>query len=313
MESGLKEKISIVIPVYNEESSVAELYREITEVFQKLRYDYEIIFIDDGSTDKTLNELKKLASVKIISFARNFGKSQALQAGFDEAEGDYIVTLDGDLQDDPNEIPKFIEKLESGFDLVCGWKQKRADSFGKRIASKIANSITRKMTGIDIHDMNCCFKFYKREAIKNLFLYGDMHRYIPSLVSGMGFSVGEVAINHRPRRYGKSKYGFGRFVSSIFDFITLIFLRRFTDRPMHFFGLFGIILSLAGFIILVYESWLKIFHGFLIGSRPALLLGVLMIVVGLQLFSLGFIGELIIRQSSSEKKNFVVKEKIIKN
>lgn len=313
MEFKSSRKISIVIPVYNEDGSVAELHKEIVEVFQKLNRAYEIIFVDDGSTDKTLDELKKLAPVQIISFARNFGKSQALQAGFNEAKGDYIITLDGDLQDDPHEIPKFIEKLESGFDLVCGWKQKRADSFSKRFASKIANSIARKMTGINIHDMNCCFKIYKREAVKSLFLYGDMHRYIPSLVSGMGFLVSEVMINHRPRHYGESKYGPSRFVNSIFDFTTLIFLRKFIDRPMHFFGLFGIILSFIGFIILAYESWLKIFHGFLIGSRPSLLLGVLMIVVGSQLFSLGFIGELIIRQSSSEKRNFVVKEKIIKN
>ncbi|MBI2627849.1 MAG: glycosyltransferase family 2 protein [Candidatus Niyogibacteria bacterium] len=306
-------KISIVIPVYNEENSVAELHREIVEVFQGLKHDYEIIFIDDGSTDKTLAELKKLVFVRIISFARNFGKSQALQAGFDEAQGDYIITLDGDLQDDPHEIPKFLEKLEGGFDLVCGWKQKRADSLSRRFASKIANSIARKMTGIDIHDMNCCFKIYKKETAKSLSLYGDMHRYIPSIVSGMGFLVGETAINHRPRRYGDSKYGFGRFASSIFDFITLIFLRRFTDRPMHFFGLIGIILSSAGVIILAFLSWRKIFYGLLLAGRPSLLLGILMVIVGLQLFLLGFISELIIRQSSSEKRNFVVKEKIIRN
>lgn len=304
-------QISIVIPSYNEEKSVGELYKEIVSVMDSLGYIYEIIFIDDGSTDETLNTLRKLSPITIISFSKNFGKSQALQAGFDCASGDYIITLDSDLQDNPEEIPRFIEKLKIGNDLVCGWKKNRVDSFSKKFASKIANSVTRVFTGTHIHDMNCGFKLYKREVAKNLSLYGDMHRYIPSIVSSMGFSVDEVVVNHRERRYGKSKYGIKRFSNSIFDFITLIFLRKFTDRPMHFFGLFGMILSFTGTVILVYLTWIKIFENISIGNRPLLLLGVLLVVVGLQFLSLGFIGELIIRQSSTQNKNFIVKEKII--
>lgn len=310
MESSAK-RISIVVPVYNEEGSVAILHKEIADAMRPLGHSYEIIFIDDGSADGTLAELKKLSPVKAISFARNFGKSQALQAGFDEADGDYVITLDGDLQDDPREIPRFVEALKSNLDLVCGWKHKRADSFSRRIASKIANSAARVFTGIDVHDMNCGFKIYKSAVAKSLNLYGDMHRYIPSVASSNGFAVGEIAVNHRPRRFGKTKYGFGRFMNSFFDFTTLIFLRRFTDRPMHFFGLFGSALFMLGVLILTYLSWEKFFQGALIGNRPLLLLGVLLVVVGFQSFSLGFIGELIIRQSASDRRNFVVKEKIV--
>lgn len=310
MES-VDKKISIVIPVYNEEGSVAILHKEIADVMRPLGYPYEIIFVDDGSIDGTLTELKKLSPVKAVSFTRNFGKSQALRAGFDEAKGDYIITLDGDLQDDPREIPRFVEALKSDLDLVCGWKHKRADPFSRRVASKIANSAARVFTGINVHDMNCGFKIYKSTVAKSLDLYGDMHRYIPSVASSSGFTVGEIAVNHRPRKFGKTKYGLGRFINSFFDFTTLIFLRRFTDRPMHFFGLFGSILFTFGVLILTYLSWEKIFQGALIGNRPLLLLGVLLVVVGFQSFSLGFIGELTIRQSASDRRNFVVKEKIV--
>lgn len=310
MESADK-KISIVIPVYNEEGSVAILHKEIMDALRPFDYSYEIIFIDDGSTDGTLTEMKKLSPVKIISFSRNFGKSQALQAGFDEAEGNYIITLDGDLQDDPHEIPRFVDALKPNIDLVCGWKRDRKDPLSRRIASKIANSIAHRFTGIDIHDMNCCFKIYRREAAKSLRLYGDMHRYIPSVVSSKGFIVGEIEVNHRPRRFGETKYGFGRFINSFFDFTTLIFLRRFIDRPMHFFGFLGSIIFAFGVVVLGYLSWIKIVEGAFIGSRPLLLLGVLLIVVGFQSFSLGFIGELIIRQSASGRRNFVIKEKVI--
>ncbi|OGZ28056.1 MAG: hypothetical protein A2931_04285 [Candidatus Niyogibacteria bacterium RIFCSPLOWO2_01_FULL_45_48] len=301
--------LSIVVPVYNEENSVSILHKEILDILNPLNRSYEVIFVDDGSTDRTLEELKKLSPAKIISFSRNFGKSQALQAGFDEADGNHIVTLDSDLQDDPREIPRFIEKIQSGHDLICGWKQKRADSFSRRFASKIANVAARHMTGIKIHDMNCGFKIYKSQVAKSLHLYGDMHRYIPSVASSMGFSVGEMAVNHRPRQFGASKYGFGRFINSSFDFITLIFLRRFTDRPMHLFGLFGSVLFMLGVLVLGYLSWEKIFYGAAIGGRPLLLLGALLVIVGFQSFSLGFIGELTIRQNR-EGRQFNIKEKI---
>ena len=304
--------ISIIIPVFNEEKSVKRLHEEITAVMKKLDYFYEIIFVDDGSTDETLAELKKLFPVKVISLTKNFGKSQALQAGFDQAGGDYLITLDGDLQDDPEEIPNFIKALGRGADLVCGWKYRRLDSFGRRFFSTLANGMTKFFTKTAVHDMNCCYKGYKKKVIKELRLFGDMHRYIPAIVSDSGFIVGEIKVNHRPRSYGKSKYGLKRLLNGLFDFITLLFLRRFIDRPMHFFGLYGLILSFAGFIILVYLTWLKIFQGSLIGGRPLLFLGVLALVVGVQSFSLGCLGELLIRQSGSAKKNYVIKEKVNK-
>ena len=305
-------KISIIIPVYNEEKSVRQLHGEIKAVMGKLEYAYEIIFIDDGSDDETLVELKKLAPITVISFTRNFGKSQALQAGFNEAIGDYIITLDGDLQDDPAEIINFIKLLEGGFDLVCGWKYKRLDGFGRKFVSLIANGITQYFTKTKVHDINCCFKGYKKRVAKQLHLFGDMYRYIPVVVSDLGYSISEVKVNHRPRRYGQSKYGLKRLINGLFDFITLMFLRRFIDRPMYFFGFYGLILFLLGFVILLYLSWVKIFQQALIGGRPLLFLGVLLIVVGVQSFSLGCLGELLIRQGSSDKKNYVIKEKVKK-
>src|SRR3989344_3542532 len=263
MSNQNQKLISFVIPVYNEEGSVGELHREIVMAMKRMpQFQYEIIFVDDGSTDTTLEELKKLSPVKIISFSRNFGKSQGLQAGFDVAKGYYVFTLDGDLQDDPNEIPNFLNKMQKdNIDLVCGWKQRRADTAPKRIVSRFANFVTRVITGVKIHDMNCCFKLYRAPVMQSLRLYGDMHRFIPSIVTRFGFLVDEVPINHRSRRYGKSKYGIGRLAAGSFDFLTLIFLRKFTDRPMHFFGLLGAIMGIAGSVALFYLAWIRLFDG----------------------------------------------------
>ena len=293
--------ISVVIPVFNEKESVKTLHAELLSVLKELKEPFEIIFIDDGSTDGTAAELKKLKPVHLITFARNFGKSQALQAGFRKALGGYIFTMDGDLQDDPNEIPRFLEHIKSGpYDLVCGWKQHRLDSAAKRIVSKIANGLTRFFTGANVHDMNCGFKLYRREVATTLNLYGDMHRYIPALVVTQGFHISELPVHHRERKFGVSKYGnFRRFLKSFFDFITLLLTQRFIDRPMHLFGIIGTASSLIGFITLAYLSYEKIFIGVLIGNRPLLLLGVLLVVVGIQLFSLGFLGELLIRQNTN--------------
>ncbi len=296
--------ISIVIPVFNEKESVAALHAELVSVLKDLKESFEIIFIDDGSTDGTLSELKKLKPVRIISFSRNFGKSQALQAGFRAARGDYIFTMDSDLQDDPAEIPRFLEKMkETGAELICGWKQKRLDSFLKRVASKVANGLTRFFTGTKVHDMNCCFKLYRREVAETLNLYGEMHRYIPSLVAAHGFRIDELPIHHRERKFGVSKYGnFRRLSKSFFDFITLLLIRRFIDRPMHFFGIMGTFFSIVGIIILTYLTYIKLAHNVLIGNRPLLTLGVLLVVIGVQLFSSGFLGELLIR--SNQKQTF---------
>ncbi len=314
MKNISKIKISVVIPVYNEEESVTKLHEELLAVLSSLNQNFEIIFIDDGSTDDTLVELKKLKPIRILSFSKNFGKSQALQAGFRVASGDFIFTMDGDLQDDPNEIHNLIKKMEEGkFDLVCGWKRNRLDSLPKRMVSKIANGFTRFFTGTTVHDMNCGFKLYRKEVAKGLDLYADMHRYIPALVAASGFQIAEVPVNHRERRFGVSKYGnFRRFFKSFFDFITLLLMRSFVDRPMHFFGIMGSTFSFIGTGILAYLVYIKLFSDAAIGNRPLLLLGILLVVIGIQLFSSGFLGELIIRQKK-ENTIFTVREEFKQN
>lgn len=305
-------KISVVIPVYNEQESVALLHRELVSILSGLNHSYEIVFVDDGSTDNTLFELKKLKPVRIVSFARNFGKSLALQAGFNVATGEYLFTMDGDLQDDPAEIPHFLEEIKKGGDLIVGWKQNRLDGTSKGLVSKIANLVTGWVTGAYVHDMNCGYKLYKRDVAKGLVLTGDHHRYIPAIVASKGYKVSEKKINHRKRMFGKSKYGnFSRFLKSFFDFIALVLLSRFGNKPMHLFGIFGSITGFFGFIILVYMSWLIIVKGEFVGDRPLLLLGILLVVVGFQSIVTGFLGELIVRQSG-EKHGYTIKEDITK-
>ena len=292
--------ISVVIPVYNEEESVRELHRELVSVLDGLGAPSEIIFVDDGSTGGTLAALKALSPARVIAFARNFGKSQALMAGFRAASGEHVFTMDGDLQDDPHEMSNFLKAhAETGADLIVGWKQRRQDGAVKNLVSRFANSITRLLTGTSVHDMNCGFKLYQREAAAALDLSGDLHRYIPALLSMRGFRVIELPISHRRRRFGVSKYGnLRRLPKSFFDLVTLVLLQRFTDRPMHMFGIIGSALSLIGVMMLAYLSYLKLVLGETIGNRPLLLLGVLLVVIGIQLFSSGFLGELIIRQRS---------------
>jgi glycosyltransferase involved in cell wall biosynthesis len=291
---------------------VAKLHVELLGVFTPLGKSFEIIFVNDGSTDGTASELKKLKPLHLISFTRNFGKSQALQAGFRVAKGDYIFTMDGDLQDDPAEIPNFLEKIKDGSDLVVGWKQNRLDGMSKVFVSKIANLITGWATGAHVHDMNCCYKLYKNEVAKGLVLTGDHHRYIPAIVASKGYKVSELKINHRKRKFGKSKYGnFGRFFRSFFDFITIVLLGRFSDKPMHLFGIFGFVTGFIGFAILVYMSWLIIVENELVGDRPLLLLGILLVVVGFQSFTSGFLGELVTHQSSGNQY-YVINEDITK-
>lgn len=303
--------ISVIIPVYNERESVALLHTELLAVLRETGESFEIIFVDDGSTDGTAEEIKKLNPVRAILFARNFGKSQALMAGFRAARGENIFTIDGDLQDDPKEIPKFLEAARrTGADVIVGWKQARADSVAKRAVSKIANGLTRLLTATTVHDMNCGFKLYRSEAAKAIDLYGDMHRYIPALITALGFRVDEMPVRHRERRYGVSKYGnFRRFFKSFFDFVTLLLMRSFVDRPMHMFGIIGMAFSVCGAAVLAYLAYLKLAFGEAIGSRPLLLLGVLLVVIGIQLFSSGFLGELIIRQGG-RRNVYTIREEI---
>ena len=290
--------VSVVIPVFNERESVRPLADELLTVLRGLGRRTEVVFVDDGSTDGTSEILADLASrepeITTVRLRRNFGKAAALMAGFREARGDAIVTIDGDLQDDPTEIPRLLAELEAGADLVSGWKRDRQDPFGKRAASKVFNTVTAKMSGVDLHDLNCGFKAYRAEVVESLSLTGDQYRYIPVLAADEGFRVTELAVNHRARRYGRSKYGFERYLRGLLDLLTILFIGRFRQRPMHLFGGAGMLFIASGVVICLYLAVLKIF-GEAIGGRPLLLLGVLLIVVGVQLFTIGLVSEMIQR------------------
>lgn len=314
--------VSFVIPVYNESESLRELHKLIVENVQKIKnasddsiVEYEILFVDDGSTDDSVNIIKNIHEVDpcvhLISFRKNFGKSAALQAGFRNVHGDIVITMDSDLQDDPNEIPKFIEKISEGYDLVSGWKHNRQDPAEKRLPSKLFNATTSKMSGIKLHDFDCCYKAYRREVIDSIDVYGEMHRYLPVIAYRHGFSnIAEIEVHHNKRKYGHSKYGFKRYFHGLFDYITTSFLLKYRNSPMYFFGKIGFIFGLIGFAICVYMSVLH-FMGQAIGNRPLLFLGVLLMVVGFQWFSIGIIGEMMnsmnVRSSYNENH---IKEKL---
>lgn len=289
--------LSIVIPVFNEDGSLPSLHNEIKSVMVSEKYKYELIFIDDGSTDQSLAVLKELKvsdnNIKIISFRKNFGKAAALQSAFLYAKGEYIITMDADLQDDPNEIPRMIEKLDKGFDLVSGWKFNRLDPLEKRLPSKLFNKITSVLSGVDLHDFNCGFKAYKKEVIKDIDIYGELHRYIPVLAHRKGFKITEIKVNHLKRQYGKSKYGFERYLRGLFDSMSTSFLLKYYDKPMHFFGKIGLLSFLSGGGICLYLA-IEWFRGISIGTRPLLLLGILLIILGVQFVSTGFLGDMIV-------------------
>jgi glycosyltransferase involved in cell wall biosynthesis len=290
--------VSVVIPVYNERESVRPLAQELLVVLRRLGRRSEVLFVDDGSTDGTSEALADLATaepeIAVVRLRRNFGKAAALMAGFREARGDAIVTIDGDLQDDPAEIPRLLAELEAGADLVSGWKRERQDSWSKRTASRVFNGVTARMSGVALHDLNCGFKAYRAEVVRSLALTGDQYRYIPVLAANEGFRVSELPVNHRPRRFGSSKYGFERYLRGFLDLLTILFIGRFRQRPMHLFGGAGMLLIAGGVVICAYLAVLRL-AGEGIGNRPLLLLGVLMIVVGVQLFTIGLVSEMIQR------------------
>ena len=290
--------VSVVLPVYNERESVRPLAQELLAVLRTLGRRTEVLFVDDGSTDGTSEVLADLAAaepeIAVVRLRRNFGKAAALMAGFREAQGDAIVTIDGDLQDDPAEIPRLLTELEAGADLVSGWKRERQDSWSKRAASRVFNAVTSRMSGVPLHDLNCGFKAYRAEVVRSLALTGDQYRYIPVLAANEGFRVRELAVNHRPRSFGSSKYGLERYVRGFLDLLTILFVGRFRQRPMHLFGGAGMLLIAAGVVICAYLAVLRL-AGEGIGNRPLLLLGVLMIVVGVQLFTIGLVSEMIQR------------------
>ncbi len=290
--------ISLVIPLLNEEHSLRELTDKIIEALSDK--SFEIIFVDDGSEDESWRTIKELCGendfVKGIRFRRNHGKSDALQAGFDQAIGKYIITLDADLQDDPFEIPELIEMLRDGADLVSGWKKERHDPISKTVPSRFFNAVTRFTTGIKLHDFNCGLKAYRREVIESIYLYGEMHRYVPLLAKWQGFDkIDEKVVKHHPRKHGKTKFGISRFLNGFLDLVTLLFVSRYMQQPMHFFGSIGVLILLIGGAISSYLAYIKIFLGEPLGNRPLLFLGILLIVVGVQFFSIGFLGEMINR------------------
>jgi glycosyltransferase involved in cell wall biosynthesis len=288
--------ISVVVPVYNEERSVALLFDELHSALQQVGQPWEAIFVDDGSDDGTFAALTRLhaaqENVVVIRLRRNFGKAAALAAGFDRAKGETVITIDGDLQDDPAEIPRLLAKLEEGFDLVSGWKSHRRDRWTRRLMSRLANTVTGWVSGIRLHDMNCGFKAYRAEVVHGLRLYGELHRYIPVLAHYRGYRIAELPVNHRPREHGRSRYGPERYVRGFLDLLTVSFIGRYRQRPLHLFGGLGLLLGLIGTAVLGYLTVLKIL-GHSIGQRPLLQLGVLLVVVGLQFFSLGLISEMI--------------------
>ena len=288
--------ISVVVPVHDEERSVALLYEELQAALDPLPDPWEAIFVDDGSRDGSFAALTRLHAsadnVRVIRLRRNFGKSAALAAGFGQAQGDIVVTIDGDLQDNPAEIPRLLAKLEEGFDLVSGWKTKRRDPWRRRLLSRIFNAVTGRVSGLRLHDMNCGLKAYRAEVVRGLRIYGELHRFLPVLAHYRGYRVAELPVDHRPRPHGRSRYGLERYVRGFFDLLTVSFMGRYRHRPLHLFGGLGLILGGLGALVLVYLTVLKA-TGEAIGHRPLLTLGVLLVVVGLQFFSLGLISELI--------------------
>ena len=308
-------ELSIVIPVFNETENIKPLIIKLNEVLDTTGKNCEIIMVDDGSTDNSFEVMRELCDsykkLRIIRFRRNFGQTSAFSAGFDLARGGIVVTLDADLQNDPADIPKLLEELDKGYDIVSGWRKKRFDNFlTRQLPSRIANYIISKITGVTLHDYGCSLKAYRSEVIKNIKLYGEMHRFIPAVASWMGVQVSEIEVNHAPRVSGKSSYGFMRTVRVILDLITVKFLLGYSTKPIQIFGLFGIISLFLGFIIAAYLSADKIFLGHSLSDRPLLLMAVLLIIFGVQLCSMGLIGEMVVRTyyESNDKPTYVIKE-----
>ncbi len=304
-------KISIVVPLFNEEESLVELHERLSKAVCSLEKPIEFLYIDDGSTDNSMQVLSELHNkdpqVRVVQFRRNYGKSAALALGFKEARGEFIVTLDADLQDEPYEIPNLVKKLEEGFDLVSGWKKIRKDPFIKKSTSKLFNFVTRKMTGLGIHDMNCGLKAYRREVTETVNVYGQLHRFLPVLAQWQGFKVGEVVVKHNPRKFGKTKFGASRFIAGFFDLMTVLFITRYTKRPLHLFGLIGLGSFIVGVGISAYLAVERLFLGKYLSDRPLIFLGILAIIVGVQFVSIGLLGEMI-TESRKDNTDYSIKK-----
>ena len=307
--------LSVVIPLFNEEPNVGELYRELSKTLTDWHGTYEIILVDDGSTDGTFAHLQRIqaadASVRVIRLRRNFGQTAAFVAGFDHARGRLIVTLDGDLQNDPGDIPAMIDKLNEGHDIVCGWRRNRKDPWLTRVlVSNVANGIISWTTGVHLHDYGCSLKAFRSEVVRSLRLYGEMHRFIPAIASEQGVGIAELVVNHRPRRSGTSKYGLSRIVRVLLDLFTVKFLVSYSTRPLQMFGPPGLIMGVAGIAIVGYLGYVRLFAGQAIGDRPLLLLGILMVFAGIQLVTLGLLAELQARtyHESQNKPIYVLRD-----
>jgi glycosyltransferase involved in cell wall biosynthesis len=309
-------EISVVVPLFNEAPTLRALYAELADALDPLGLLWETIFVDDGSTDGSYAALTQLHAemdnVRVVRLRRNFGKAAALTAGFLEASGHTVVTLDADLQDDPHEIPRLLARLDEGFDVVSGWKADRHDPWTRRVFSKVFNGTVRLLSGVRLHDVNCGLKAYRAEVTRDVRIYGELHRFLPVLAHYRGYGVAELPVNHRPRRHGRSRYGIERYLRAFLDLLTVSFIERYRYRPLHLFGNLGLILSAVGGVILAYLTALKI-GGAGIGDRPLLLLGVLLVVVGIQLLSLGLVGEMLTSQneartSAGERLRFYVRD-----
>jgi glycosyltransferase involved in cell wall biosynthesis len=306
--------VTVVVPLYNEAENVDELRRQLTASLEGMGRPYEVILVDDGSSDGTTERIATIESldprVRVLRLRRNFGQTAAFSAGFDHARGDVVVTSDGDLQNDPADIPRLVRKLDEGFDLVCGWRRHRKDPWSKRAPSWLANRLISWATGVRLNDYGCSLKAMRSEVVKGLRLYGEMHRFIPAIASWMGVTLAEVEVNHRPRTKGRSKYGLGRTLRVLLDLFTVKFLLAYGTRPAHFFGLMGLASGGAGFVILTYLAWIKLFEDEAIGTRPLLILGALLFLTGVILVSFGLVAEMVVRtyHESQGKPTYVVKE-----
>lgn len=309
--------LSIIVPIYNEEESIPHLYQRLTDALEKLAKPYEIIAADDGSHDHSFALLSEIAARdprwRVVRFRRNFGQTAAFSAGFDRARAPVVITIDADLQNDPEDIGTLLAKIDEGFDVVSGWRERRQDPFlNRRLPSIIANRLISWATGVYLHDYGCSLKAYRTEVVRGIRLYGELHRFIPAIASWQGIAVAEIPVNHEARRFGSSKYGISRTLRVVLDLLTVRFLLSYGTRPMQIFGLIGLIATMLGILIGAYLSWIKLMYGAAIADRPLLLLAVLMIVLGVQFVSMGLIGELIVRTyyETQSKPIYVVREEL---
>ena len=309
--------ISVVVPLYNEEDNVQLLYEEIKGVLDTMAEQAEIVFVDDGSRDRTLAKLEAIQTgddhVRVVSLRRNFGQTAAMTAGFDHARGGIIITMDGDLQNDPHDIPQLVGKLNEGYDVVTGWRYDRQDPFlSRKLPSQLANRLISWVTGVGLHDYGCTLKAFRREVIDNINLYGEMHRFIPAIASGMGISFTEVKVNHRARRFGTSKYGISRTIRVVLDLITVKFMLSYATRPLHVFGTVGVVSSLLGVLIALVLTVQRQLYGIGLANRPLLLLAVLLIFMGIQFITIGLLAELVVRTyHESQKKPIYYVRKVL--